>query len=63
MSAFLLTVVGLSLYCMPTFVALHRQHHNNTAIAVLNLLLGWTFIGWVVALVWAVSATPAQDER
>jgi hypothetical protein len=22
-------------------------------IALLNLFLGWTFIGWVVALVWA----------
>jgi hypothetical protein len=34
-----------------------RKHPNAGAIAVLNLLLGWTFIGWVIALVWSFTST------
>jgi len=47
--------IGLlgALYFLPAIVAHRREHHNKDAIAVLNLFLGWTFIGWVVALVWA----------
>jgi uncharacterized membrane protein YhaH (DUF805 family) len=52
----LATVVGALLYFVPTLVAFGRRHHNRAAIAVLNLLLGWTFFGWAVALVWAVTA-------
>jgi hypothetical protein len=42
-------------YFVPTFVAFYRQHHNRLAIFVLNLLLGWSFIGWACALVWALT--------
>lgn len=42
-------------YFVPTIVALIRGKSNAGAIFVLNLLLGWSLIGWVVALVWAVS--------
>ncbi|TRZ48114.1 superinfection immunity protein, partial [bacterium] len=31
-----------------------RQHKNSLAIFLLNLLLGWTVLGWVVSLVWSV---------
>ena len=45
----------LVLNVLPTIVALLRRKHNTVAIFLVNLLLGWTFIGWVVALVWASS--------
>jgi hypothetical protein len=45
-------------YMFPWLVAAGRAHHNRSAIAVLNLLLGWTVLGWVTALVWACTATP-----
>jgi Superinfection immunity protein len=41
------------LYFLPSVVAALRQHRNGNAIAVLNLFLGWTFLGWLVALIWA----------
>jgi hypothetical protein len=41
------------LYFFPTSIAFKRGHHNKRAIFALNILLGWTFLGWVVALVWA----------
>jgi|SRR5262252_5523445 len=40
-------------YFLPTLVARGRLHRNALAIGMLNLFLGWTFLGWVVALVWA----------
>lgn len=46
-------------YLLPTTIAIIRRRTNTTAIFVLNLFLGWTLVGWVVALVWAV-ATDAQ---
>jgi uncharacterized membrane protein YbhN (UPF0104 family) len=47
----LLLLVG---YFLPFTIALARKHVDSTAIFVLNLFLGWTFIGWVIALVWSV---------
>lgn len=47
---------GLALYFLPTIIALVRHKRNTPAIFVLNLLLGWSFVGWVVALVWSLSA-------
>lgn len=43
----------LAAYLAPTIWACRAQRRNIIAILLLNLLLGWTFVGWVVALVWA----------
>jgi hypothetical protein len=51
-------LVSLFLYFLPTYLA--RNKSNFTAILVLNLLAGWTFIGWIVALVWALSSEPQR---
>ena len=53
-----LVVLGIIavLYFFPTIVALLRDHHQLSAIALLNLFLGWTFLGWVAALGWACTA-------
>jgi hypothetical protein len=47
---------GLALYLTPYFVARSRDKKNSTAIFALNVLLGWTLIGWVISLVWALTA-------
>jgi hypothetical protein len=44
-------------YILPLIIAAVRDHHNMVAIAALNMLLGWTFVGWVVALVWSLTET------
>jgi hypothetical protein len=46
-----------SLYFAPALIAQDRQHDRRLAILVVNLLLGWTIVGWGLALVWAVSAS------
>ncbi|HEY8967502.1 MAG TPA: superinfection immunity protein [Puia sp.] len=43
-------------YFLPTIIAILRQKTNTGSIFALNLLLGWSLIGWVVALVWALSS-------
>ena len=60
-----LLMILLIAYFVPAATAMARSHHNTGAIVMLNLFLGWTFIGWVVALVWACTAThgtaPVKD--
>lgn|SRR5690554_2496494 len=53
MGEFLLVVVLVVFYLLPSIVG--NKKNNFKAIFTLNILLGWTLIGWVVALVWAVS--------
>lgn len=49
-------IIGiLVLYFIPTIIAFFRQHNNKLAIFLLNLFLGWTLLGWVIALVWSVT--------
>lgn len=43
------------LYFLPAAIAMNRKAKRSAGIALLNLFLGWTFIGWVGALIWAVS--------
>jgi hypothetical protein len=54
-----LIIIAL-LYFVPAIVAGTRRHRNRMAITVLNIFVGWTFIGWVIALVWACTSN-VQD--
>jgi Superinfection immunity protein len=47
---------GFVMYFLPSIIAFARGKRDTTAILLLNFFLGWTMIGWVVALVWAVKA-------
>jgi hypothetical protein len=47
-------LVSIFLYFLPAFLA--RNKPNFTSILILNILAGWTFIGWIIALVWALSS-------
>lgn len=51
---------GILFYFLPTILAFSRKKSNKISILILNLLLGWTFIGWLVALIWAVSNDQQQ---
>jgi hypothetical protein len=45
----LLLLTGAAGYFIPTFIAFDR-HHRRAAVLAVNLLFGWTLIGWSVAL-------------
>jgi len=54
----LVIAVGLFLYFIPSMVGLRKT--DAVAIFVFNLFLGWTFLGWVLALVWACTKDPSD---
>lgn len=53
MSNFIVTILVIVVYFAPALFAFEKK--NFASIFTLNLFLGWTFIGWVVALVWGLS--------
>jgi hypothetical protein len=54
----LLAVVALAIHFLPIVVAWRRHVKNFWWIFLINFFFGWTLIGWVVALVWAVNDEP-----
>ena len=56
MSAAIIVVLSILLYLLPSIVASRRNHLQATPIFIINLLTGWTGIGWVLALAWAFAA-------
>jgi hypothetical protein len=51
-----ISVLSIFVYLLPVLIAVLRGHPDVTAIAVVTLLFGWTFIGWGIALVWSVKS-------
>jgi len=51
----------LLLYFFPTIKAYRDKKINKQAILALNIFLGWTVVGWVVALVWAYTQNDARN--
>lgn len=51
----LLIIGGIAFYFIPTIIAFNKNHKSAGAICLVNLLFGWSFIGWIWALIWAFS--------
>ena len=43
------------LYFVPCYIAMERHHRKRRLICLINVLAGWTVVGWVAALVMAFS--------
>ena len=59
----LLVALLIWLYLLPWWVAKGRRHPSVYSIAVVNVFLGWTFIGWVGCLAWSLSAAGRPQVR
>ncbi len=57
----IVTLLTLPVYFVPTIIALIRKTKKKTSIILLNILLGWTFLGWVGALIWAITDTTEKE--
>jgi len=56
----LLVAIIIAPYFLPTLIAAFRSHHQTVAIFATNLLLGWTVLGWIAALIWSLTAVQRQ---
>jgi len=55
------SIFWFALYFVPSIIVIIRKSHNIGPVIVVNLFLGWTFIGWIVALAMAVSQNKKKD--
>jgi hypothetical protein len=58
---FILICIGLLIYMLPAWVAYGRLHARRDIIMLINLLTGWTLIGWLGSLIWATSGERGDD--
>jgi hypothetical protein len=49
------------LYFLPTVIALSRGHLSALAIFLLDLFLGWTVLGWLIAFIWSCTGNTAAN--
>lgn len=51
----------IGVYFIPSMVAADRKVSSVGSVVVINLFLGWTLIGWVVALAMAMRTPPQRS--
>jgi hypothetical protein len=58
-AGFLMIGLGIVAYFIPGIIAVTRRHRKATSILLVNLFFGWSVLGWIFALVWALRANGA----
>lgn len=53
LTGFVLLII-LGAYFIPTFIAIKKK--DSTAIILINIFLGWMVLGWIIALIWAITS-------
>lgn len=60
----ILLIAAIFAYLLPTIICVSRgKVHGDAGVFLLNLLLGWTVVGWLVAFVWACSGKTRAEVR
>jgi hypothetical protein len=55
-----MTVIFWGSFFIPSVIAYWRNHRSKGGIIALNILLGWTGLGWIIAFIWSL-AYPGHD--
>lgn len=55
--------IAVVIYFLPMLIGYGRERDDADWIAFLNLLLGWTIVGWLIALVRACSHPPLSRRQ
>ena len=55
----LLVPVSLAIYLLPIIIAAAKHKRDMLGVVLLNVLAGWSLVGWIISLVWAFS--PDRD--
>jgi hypothetical protein len=53
----------LVIYVLPSYIAVRRGHRGQSSIIIINILLGWTLVGWIVALAWSLTGNVKNKRR
>jgi hypothetical protein len=53
--------IALAIYFLPAIVADHRKRGDLLTIALFNACLGWTGLGWLIAIYWAYLPNAPAD--
>jgi hypothetical protein len=54
----IMIVISVALYVLPSLLAWKNESPRRTKITLINLLLGWTIIGWIAAMVMTFAYVP-----
>ena len=54
--------ISLAIYFITVIVAFVRKHNNILAISIMTTFLGWTFFGWLAALLWSLNSDVKDDD-
>ncbi len=56
-------IIGILLYFLPFIISLKKNSAEAGAIFFINLLVGFTFIGWIVCFLWAISNSEVSKTK
>ena len=56
-----MVIITVAVYILPTLLAWKRQSSRRWRITLINLLLGWTLVGWIVAMVMTFAYEPPPE--
>ncbi len=54
--------ISLAIYFIPVIIAYVRKHNNILPITLMTIILGWTFFGWLAALLWALNSDIKKED-
>lgn len=55
----LILLLALFIYFLPTMIGWNKK--SVAGITILNLFLGWSILGWIAALIWAVESPAVNN--
>jgi hypothetical protein len=54
-------IIALALYFLPAILADRRKRVDVLTLALFNACLGWTVLGWLLALYWSLQPNPPKN--
>jgi len=57
-----LGALAVTIYFLPSIIAFNRKHREKWAIFAVNLFLGFTAVGWWIALIWALRSDEKRQQ-
>ncbi|HCC03589.1 MAG TPA: superinfection immunity protein [Clostridiales bacterium] len=46
-----IVLILITLYFIPSIIAIKKRHKDLSKILMINTFLGWTIVGWIISLV------------